>query len=262
MLDGMNNKNLFKTIMRFIPIETILNVFKYSKYYLNLLGMNHKCLKYYHKLKALSEKNFELLLDKNTICYTIKDDFFFGAPNYKEDSNCIQAIRNFIVKQKLAKKMELGIDEEDGDKNQILNYQHWNLYKGQLFVLYVCSNSNISEEEKNFLLKKLKKEKTNIYIVIDKKGKNKNNFIDWLFKNWKESIYSLIFLEDIEDRNILFKKILEKADANSIRELKINFDINDKEKILLFKNFLPNCSNLKTLTLNTYPGEKEGYGIF
>ena len=81
--------------MRFLPIKTILNIFKYSKNYLNLLGMNHKCLKYYHKLIALSEKNFELLLDKNTICYLIKDDFFFGAPNYQEDSNCNQVIRNF-----------------------------------------------------------------------------------------------------------------------------------------------------------------------
>jgi hypothetical protein len=162
----------------------------------------------------------------------------------------------------MAKKMELGLDDEDGKENQILNYQHWNLYKGQPFDLFVSSNANISKEEKNFLLKILKKEKTNIYIVFDKKGKDKNSFIDWLFKNWKESIYSLIYLDEIEDRDILFKRILKKPEANSIRELKIHFNINKDEKVLLFKNFLPNCSNLKTLSLNSFPGEKEGYGNF
>ena len=257
----MLDDNIFQRIIRFLPVKNILNLCKYSKKYLDGLGMNIKCSKYYKMLEAISERDFDLLTGKNkkkTLTYLIKYDYFWKAENYVENIKCVESIRKLIVNRECSKKMDLFLEnpEDEGDKNNIVrSYPFWKLYKGQPFDLCISSNLDLCQEEKDFLFDTVKKENTHLYLIIS----NENEIINWYMDNWKENIYSIVFLS--HDKTLL-KNILNRPSMNLISELTITSELKGDNRKLLFKEFLQNCVNLKSLDLKEFPSEKEGYGNF
>ena len=146
--------------------------------------------------------------------------------------------------------------EDEGDKNNIVrSYPFWKLYKGQPFDLCISSNLELCQEEKDFLFNTVKKENTHLYLIIS----NENEIINWYMDNWKGNIYSLVFLSKDET---LLKNVLNRPTINLISELTITSELKGDNRKLLFKEFLPNCVNLKSLDLKEFPTEKEGYGNF
>ena len=253
--------NIFQRMIRFLPAKKIINLYKYSKECLDGLNMNNKCTKYYKMLEAICEKDFDLLTGKNKkkiLTYLIKYDFFWKAENHVENLKCVEAIRKLIVNRECYKKMDLFLEnpEDEGDKNNIVrSYPFWKLYKGQPFDLCISSNLDLCQEEKDFLFNTVQKENTHLYLIIS----NENEIINWYMDNWKGNIYSLVFLSK---DNTLLKNVLNRPTMNLISELTITSELKGDNRKLLFKEFLPNCVNLKSLDLKEFPTEKEGYGNF
>ena len=257
----MLDEDIFERLIQFLPAKKVLNLIKYSKEYLDKFNMNMKCTKYYKMLEAISERDFYLLtgkIKKKTLTYLIKYDFFWKAENYVENLKCVESIRKLIVNRECFKKMDLFLENpEDGDdKNNIVrSYPFWKLYKGQPFDFCISSNLDLCQEEKDFLYNTVKKENTHLYLIIS----NENEIINWYVDNWKGNIYSLVFLSK---NQTLLKNILNRPTMNLISELTITSELKGDNRILLFKEFLPSCVNLKSLDLKEFPTEKEGYGNF
>ena len=245
MMETMDD-NIFQRIIRFLPAKKIINLYKYSRKYLDGLNMNNKCSKYYKLLEAICGRDFDLITGKNKkkiLAYIIKYDFFWKAENHEENLKCVEAIRKLIVNRECYKKMDLFLEnpEDEGDKNNIVrSYPFWKLYKGQPFDLCISSNLDLCQEEKDFLFNTVQKGNTHLYLIIS----NENEIINWYLDNWKGNIYSLVFLS--KDKTLL-TDVLSRPTMNLISELTITSELKDDNRKLLFKEFLPNCVNLKSL---------------
>ena len=129
------------------------------------------------------------------------------------------------------------------------------MIKGKNIHLHVKSNLILSEDCEKMLFEKVKPDNIFLYLII----KNENKIVNRFLEEWISKIYSLE-LQHID--NNLFKKVLSVNKINLINELIITGDIDDDNKSMLFKDFLPKCSNLKTLILSDFPQKSENYGNF
>ena len=253
MFKRLKDKSKFKQIMRFVPIETILNLLKYSKKYLKLLNMNKNCIKYYKILKIVAETGPYNLLDNNYNSYILNKE-------YNQDNvNCLDAIKNFIFKQFYMQKMELVLEkpEEEPNGDILVNtFKAWNVNTKKNLHLYINSNLILSKNVEKFLFEKVKPSKTFLYLIIEQENRIINKFI----KEFKGNIYSLTILPEIKQN--VFKKTLTIDDINLVEELNINCNVDKNNRKLLYKDFLPKCKNLKKLSLPDFPQKSEKFGNF
>ena len=265
MLSKINSKNVTKNLLKFLKIKDLLNIFKYSKQYLSLFNLTKKSTKYYNIAKLMFKTNPLELLDNKYIFYClIRENNNGEFPD--EDQICFKVIRDKMFFEALKKRVTLKLDDnienldEDDGEDLLMNFRYYKYIKPKNFDLTIDSNLTLSDEAEKFFYEKIKPECTNLYLKID----DENKFIERLIDNWKGNVYSLTFLSSIEYNSEIFKRILLNQYMNCIYELNINYDLKDKkeDKDLLYKQFLPKCTNLKNLILNYLPKGSEGYGNF
>lgn len=245
-MKSLINSPRFKRVVRFIPIEKTLNLFKYSKNILKKLNMNKNCIKYYKILKPIFKVSPKSLFDIKILSYILRNELT------KENAKCLYTVRDFIFKQNFLYKDDNIYKLDSDNLNLIINIK---MNKKNLNLI-VDSNLILSEDEEKLLFERIKPDKAILNLIIEKENKIINRFFKEMTKFYSLNLF------DINNNNLL-KEILSVNNIHLIKELFIvNCNLDNDNRKMLFGNFLPKCTDLKTLILNDFPKESENFGNF
>lgn len=101
----------FTKIMKYVPIEKMLNLFKYSKKHLQKLNLNKNCIKYYKILKSMYIENPANLFDPKPIGYIIRHDELT-----EENAKCFSRLKQLILIQNYLNDKNYTLEDDSDNR--------------------------------------------------------------------------------------------------------------------------------------------------